>query len=178
MPGYPLGLRNNNPGNVRPSDPWQGMIGTNQGFAVFENIAWGLRAMGKAIIHEFNVGNDTVTKLIYEWAPPIENDTEAYISAMVASTGFSRNEKLTANSATLLRVMRGIMKVELGNQYAALITDADINEGLALIGGQVTPGQAAGGFGLAGVLFLVALGYAIHTYSRSNKLKKKVRYSH
>jgi hypothetical protein len=175
MAGYPLGLRNNNPGNVRSNDPWKGMISQNQGFAVFENIAWGLRAMAKSIIHEFNVGNDTVAKLIYEWAPPIENDTEAYISNVISSTDYGRNQTLTATNETLLRLMRAIMKVELGGSFAALITDADINEGLALIdGGEVTPEVAEAGFGFAGILLVTAVIYAISTYKKSRKLRRKI----
>jgi len=175
MAGYPLGLRNNNPGNVRSNDPWKGMIGQdNKGFAVFENIAWGLRAMAKSIIHEFNVGNDTVALLIYEWAPPVENNTEAYISSVIYSTGYTRNQKLTATTDTLLRIMKAIMKVELGPSYAALITDADIYEGLDLIDGEVTPGEAGAGFGLAAVLLIGTLIYAVKTGRKSNKLKRRV----
>jgi hypothetical protein len=157
MTGYPIGLRNNNPGNVRPFDPWKGMIGENGGFAVFENIAWGLRAMGKSIIHEINVNNNTVSKLIYEWAPPADNNnTEAYINSVVTSTGFSRNQVLTSDAQTLTKLMRAIMKVELGPNFAALITDSDIAEGLSLIdGGGISPGQA--GFGISTLLFAFAL---------------------
>jgi hypothetical protein len=45
----PIGLRNNNPGNLRPSNAyeWQGQIGVNFNFVVFEDVAWGIRAFIK-----------------------------------------------------------------------------------------------------------------------------------
>lgn len=162
MAGYPLGLRNNNPGNIRPFDPWKGMIGQNQGFAVFQDISWGIRAMGKAIIHEFNVGNNTVSKLIYEWAPPADgNNTELYISAVVSNTGYSRNQVLTVTRETLVKIIRAMMNVELGNSFSALITNDDINEGLNLIDSEIGPGTAATGFGISVLLFMAAVIYAV-----------------
>ena len=43
MSDLPLGLRNNNPGNIRPSNPpWQGATGENGGFVVFDTmVQWG-----------------------------------------------------------------------------------------------------------------------------------------
>ena len=158
-PGYPLGLRNNNPGNIRPGDNWQGMIGTNGGFVVFENIAWGLRAMGKAIIHELNVGNNTITKLIYEYAPPSDgNNTQAYIANVVNDTGFSANQILQPARNTLKRLIRAMMNVELGYNYSALITDSDIYEGLSLIqSGIIAPEFRFEGILIAGTVLAVAL---------------------
>lgn len=78
----PLGLRQNNPGNLRPSNPpWQGETGAANGFAVFDTMANGLRAMGKQIIayHDAH-GIDTVAGTIARWAPSNENNTAAYTS--------------------------------------------------------------------------------------------------
>lgn len=158
MAGYPLGLRNNNPGNIRPFDQWQGMIGTNQGFAVFKDISWGLRAMAIALKHELNVGNNTVAKLIYEYAPPADgNDTEAYISSVINSSGFSRNQILTPTTDTLRRLMRSMMKVELGPSYAALLTDADINHGIGMMGSSTTDTTNEKSVVVPAVLFLTGI---------------------
>jgi len=166
MSGYPLGLRNNNPGNIRPGDNWQGMIGENQGFVVFENIAWGLRAMGKAIIHEFNVGNNTIAKLISDWAPPSENDTEAYIRNMVKYTGFSADQALPADRATLKKLIRAHMNVELGLMYSSMITDADIDEGLALMKPELLDYFKQNPASIAGLVIAAAIGVAVWFYRK------------
>lgn len=169
MAGYPLGLRNNNPGNIRPFDDWKGMIGTNAGFAVFKDISWGLRAFGISLLHEINVGNNTPKKIIYEWAPPSDgNDTEAYISRILSTTGFSRDQILTGSQDTLKRLIRSMMQVELGTSYANMITDQDIIEGLKLIGGQITPEVAATGFGVSVLLFFGAI-YLLATMPKAKQ---------
>lgn len=134
MAGYPIGLRNNNPGNIRPGDNWQGMIGTNGGFVVFKDIAYGIRAMATDLGNDMRLkGLNTIRKLVTEYAPPSENDTAAYIRSMERYTGFTADQALPATQATLLRLIRGHMNVELGDQYSSLITDADILAGLTIV---------------------------------------------
>jgi hypothetical protein len=136
--GLPLGLRNNNPGNIRPGDPWQGMIGTNEGFVVFQNIAYGIRAMATDIGNDIRLkGLNTLTKLITEYAPPSENDTQSYINSMVGYTGFGPNQVLPETDATLRKLIRGHIIVELGAKYSPLVTDADIQEGIAMMNSQL-----------------------------------------
>lgn len=157
QPGLPIGLRNNNPGNLRPGDNWQGMIGESGGFLQFQDISWGIRAMGIDLTTKIRNGYNTIELIIFRWAPPSENDTLAYIAAVVDYTGLSQNKILTADTSTLRRLIRAIMNVELGTNYSAMITDADINEGLAKIdGGIINPGTV--GFSVATALFLLALG--------------------
>lgn len=157
MAGYPLGLRNNNPGNLRTGDAWQGMIGSNQGFVVFSDISWGIRALGIDLYGDIvNDGDNTIRKLITAYAPPIENNTNAYIAAVVEYTGLDADHVLTADSLTLRRLIRAIMNVELGSNYSALVTNADIDEGLALMpGGADIVGPV--GFGFSVLLFGFAL---------------------
>lgn len=162
--GLPIGLRNNNPGNLRPGDAWQGMTGTNGGFVVFKDIAYGIRAMATDIGNDIRLdGLNTLRKLINEYAPPSENDTQAYINRMVGYTGFSADQVLPADRDTLRKLIRGHMNVELGPMYSAMVTDADIEEGLQLINADLQgyfkagPGAVGGG-----VLILVALVTAIY----------------
>jgi len=172
MAGYPLGLRNNNPGNLRPGDNWQGMIGEYAGFIQFENIAWGLRALGKDLTTKINSGYNTIEKIITRYAPPTENNTAAYIAALVDYTGLSATKILVADNVTLKRLIRAIMNVELGTNYSALITDTDINEGLAMMGNSIiTTGTV--GFSIATGLFLFSL-YLLITME---KMPKKRVYS-
>lgn len=133
-PSYPIGFRNNNPGNLKASgDNWVGMIGTNGGFVTFKDMSYGLRAMAIDLSNKINNGFDTIRKIITRWAPPSENDTEAYIRAMVQYTGIGENEKLIADFPTLLKLMKGIIRHENGKQFADLLTDADLTEGINMM---------------------------------------------
>lgn len=159
MSGYPLGLRNNNPGNLRDSgDAWQGMIGTNQGFVVFKDCSWGLRALAINLRTEISRGYNTLEKLIYRFAPPSENDTEAYLDYMIGATLFPRWQPLTADAATLGKLMRGIMDAELGRDYSLKLSDADINQGIAMMSSSgISTETAAIGFGGSVLLFFGVL---------------------
>ncbi len=138
--GLPLGLRNNNPGNLRPlpgGQKWVGEIerdGVNN-FSRFSDVAYGLRAMITDIAGDIvKDGRDTLTKLITAYAPPNENDTQNYINAVAAATGIGRDEKITADRATLEKIVKAKLKVELGATHASKITQADINEGFNRLG--------------------------------------------
>lgn len=131
---YPLGLRNNNPGNLRTGDNWLGMIGENKGFVVFKDIKYGIRAMAIDLIGDIWVdGNNTIRKLITEYAPPSENNTTAYINNVVKYTGIGADQELTNTKETVSKLIRAIMNVELGPSYSALISDQTINDGLFLL---------------------------------------------
>ncbi len=132
--GLPLGLRNNNPGNLRPGISWKGITGTNKGFCVFKNIAWGIRAMATDMRTDIKKkGHNTIITLVSEYAPPTENDTTAYINAVVKFSGIAEKQKIVADRETLKKLVRAFMNVELGVKYSALITDADIYEGIDLM---------------------------------------------
>lgn len=155
QPGLPIGLRNNNPGNLRPGDNWRGMIGENGGFIVFEDVSFGIRAMAIDLRTKIGKGYNTITKIITRWAPPSENDTAAYIRNVEYSTGWDADRILQADAATYKRMIRAIMNVELGPSYSAMITDTDINEGIEKMGGGVPVGEI--GFGVSVGLFLFAV---------------------
>lgn len=168
QPGLPIGLRNNNPGNIRPGDNWQGMIGTNGGFVVFKDVTFGIRAMAIDLRTKIGNGYNTITKIITRWAPPSENDTAAYISNVEYSTGWDADRVLTADSATYKRLIRAIMNIELGANYSAMVTDADINEGIALMGGGGADVVGPVGFGVSVGLFL----FAVYLFATMPKVKR------
>lgn len=156
--GYPIGLRNNNPGNIRPGDNWQGMIGQNGGFVVFENIGWGIRALAIDLTSKINEGYNTVSEIIYRWAPPSDgNDTENYVEWVCDKSGFSRDQALQPSADTLHRLIAAIIPMEIGSSYAALITGSDIDEGISMMGGAYA-GAGGGGMGL---ILAIGLGIAI-----------------
>lgn len=152
--GLPFGLRNNNPGNVRAFDNWRGMIGTNNGFCVFENVAWGVRAFLTDLRTDMRQGQNTIRKLITEYAPPAENNTAAYINYVVQRTGIAADTALQENTETFKRLARAIIDMEVGVNYSHYVTDSDIMEGISLMSGGVSAGTV--GLGLSGVVLLIA----------------------
>lgn len=158
----PLGLRNNNPGNLVTGINWQGLIGSNGRFCVFENIAWGIRALATDLRTDINQGQNTIAAIITEFAPPSENNTAAYIAAVASSTGINPYSALTADRNTLKKLVRGIMNVELGANYSAMLTDADIFEGIDLMSGGVPP-VAVVGLGISGLVLIGAIYLLVTT---------------
>lgn len=79
------GLRNNNPGNIRLSRTtvWQGEVrpSRDKAFCQFRTMAYGYRALVKLLQnYRRNNGCRTISDFINRWAPPVENNTSAYIS--------------------------------------------------------------------------------------------------
>ena len=140
------GLRNNNPGNlIRTNIAWQGKIpqasNPDKKFEQFENVYYGLRAMLKDLINDINKGKNTVKLLISEYAPKSDNnDTDAYIKSVATTLGVSPTQKLTAiNSSFLLKLVRAILKVELGKEAHKELTDSDIMKAITMLGDVSTP---------------------------------------
>ena len=92
----PRGIRNNNPGNIEyTSIEWLGQIGNDGRYAVFSDAVFGIRAMALEIYDSIvRDGDDTIRKLINQWAPPTENLTGAYAAAISRQTGIGMDEKL------------------------------------------------------------------------------------
>jgi hypothetical protein len=141
MPGLPLGLRNNNPGNLRPlsgGQKWQGEIESLNNFSRFKDVAYGLRAMITDITGDIvKDGKNTLRKLITVYAPPGENDTNAYIASVSRLTGLQPDEQITPSAYWITKIIRAKMQVELGANYSAMILTSDINEGFDRLSDQV-----------------------------------------
>lgn len=137
------GLRNNNPGNlIRTSSAWKGKIPFPQSkdlkMEQFTSVVFGLRAMYKDLINDINKGKNTVKKLIYEYAPPNENDTMNYVNQVCKSIGVQPDQVITkVNNEFLLLLGRAIIKVELGSDHK-LISESDLSAALDIIGDVTT----------------------------------------
>jgi len=151
-----LGIRNNNPGNLRSGINWKGAIGANKGFTVFDTVEHGIRAMATDIRTKINKGQNTLTKYITIYAPPSENDTTAYINRVSDSTGFAPNEKLMPDPTTLFKLVKAHIRVENGND-ANLVSDKMIQDGIAMMGNGIPPAAVAG----AGVIFIIIAVLAV-----------------
>jgi hypothetical protein len=91
-------FRNNNPGNLTAS-PFA--IGNHGRFAYFYSEEVGYFALlwdlYKKCVGETSTGlsgQSTLEQLMNKYAPPVENDTGAYIAYIEARTGLSRKMKL------------------------------------------------------------------------------------
>lgn len=131
----PLGLRNANPGNLRVGPiAWQGQIGENKGFVVFDTLRNGLRALARLLlIYQDRYGINTVRKTIERWAPSSENDTEAYIAAACAVLECKPDDRFNFSDANFLFWMiTAIGSHENGAKaFAENVSDFEIEAAIA-----------------------------------------------
>ena len=133
--GATRGERNNNPGNIRPASyTWQGQSGVDSGpmgsYLIFETPEYGIRAIAKDLLTKYARGLDTVSEIITAYAPPSENPTASYISAVSASLGVMSFTKLDLNDvSTLTNFVYAIIKHENGR---VIYTPAQIAEGVSM----------------------------------------------
>jgi len=133
----PRGIRLNNPGNIRHGDKWQGLDTAHDKqdseFCTFIAPEWGIRAMC-VILNNYQVKNgiSTIRGAISRWAPPTENDTEAYVKAVAAAVGVRPDEEVRL-AALFDKLVPAIIKHENGMQpYSAEV----IHKAIALGGFQ------------------------------------------
>lgn len=130
------GLRNNNPGNLRRgSGPWLGEASaqTDPDFVVFEAPVFGLRALARTLINYQRIhGLRTLREILTRWAPPLENDTAAYVADAAARCGVGADAPISLDDPSRLApLVEAIVRHENGVQpYSA----AEISEALALAG--------------------------------------------
>ena len=77
---------NRNPLNIRCSKSvkWQKQTGMFKGFVRFESFQWGYRAAVKILRSYHLRGIRSIGAIIETWAPRKENDTKAYIKAVLS----------------------------------------------------------------------------------------------
>ncbi len=171
------GIRNNNPGNIRIGAPWQGLMArgdmtaiqrSEREFCVFETPVYGIRAIARVLItyqdkRQARDGSsiDTVQEIIDRWAPPSENNTDAYVRSVRVGIGADPDQTAFIDVHRyehLEPLVKAIIRHENGSQP---YTQAQIDAGLRLAG-VTKPATAAIGQGRtmtgvkAGAAFSVA----------------------
>ncbi|MBQ2362978.1 MAG: structural protein P5 [Bacteroidaceae bacterium] len=140
----PRGLRNNNPLNIRHSaSKWQGARSeqTDKSFVQFTSMAYGYRAAWKVLEsywrHLHNKGMPfTPYNIIHRWAPPTENDTNAYVRTVCSISRLTSNEPLpqpskaclTGEVDKLILLIMAMTTMECGIRTKDINTE-DIKEG-------------------------------------------------
>lgn len=130
------GIRNNNPGNVRrTADNWQGLspTQTDSAFFQFTEMRYGVRAAARIFRnYQSRNGLRTVAQLISRWAPPVENDTSAYVGAVAKRIGVNIDSAIDlGNEEILYRFLRAVFRHECGI-VAEAIPESTVREGIAL----------------------------------------------
>lgn len=73
----------NNPFNIRYSalNNWKGQIGQSNGFCLFSDLSFGVRACAYLLMRTYRKYNlVTYSQVIERFAPPSENDTQNYVN--------------------------------------------------------------------------------------------------
>lgn len=130
----PPGLRNNNPGNIRPSKPpWNGTVGEKGGFVVFDTMVHGIRALGKQLLAYYDRYKiDTVREAINRWAPQSENDTDAYVAFVAHVLEVDPDDKLNFRDySTLYWMVVAIGEQENGHDaFTHTVSDETLAAGV------------------------------------------------
>ena len=95
--GGPLGLRQFNPGNIRPGAGFLGETGAGSGYAQFESPEYGLRALSRLLgTYGQKRGVNTLRGLVSRYAPKSDNPDsfENYIKYMSDKLGVDPDEEI------------------------------------------------------------------------------------
>lgn len=125
----PRGIRNKNPGNIRLAGfKWVGQVEDRfqigeTSFCRFEHPIYGLRALARVLLvyHHYREASDgsvidTVEEVIDRWAPPSENNTDAYIAHVRDLLDVEKGEKIDPDDLpTLVTLSQAIVKHENGS---------------------------------------------------------------
>lgn len=132
------GLQNNNPGNIVKGAKWLGLAESqpDKRFCTFTEMKYGCRALLKLVrTYYLKYHLNTVAKIINRWAPPNENDTQAYISFVAKSLGVGNTQAidLINDPDKLIALSKAISVRENGNEAKTVISDAIWQEAYKLI---------------------------------------------
>lgn len=134
----PRGIRNCNPCNViRDKTIWRGMAAdqsTDPRFVVFQSATWGIKAACEILInYQLRHGLYTVDGIINRWAPPVENNTHAYVDAVARALSVAPTDPIDVTKPETLGVLvRAIILHENGQQpYDDLTIDTGVQLALS-----------------------------------------------
>lgn len=131
-------IRNNNPGNIdRTSTQWEGMAEeqTDSRFVTFESPEMGVRAMARTLnTYNTRYELDDIAGMVSRWAPPNENDTQAYIRFVSEKTGIPSNRKITLqdNPEEMKKVISAMIEMEGGQEASKYFNSQIVGRGVDL----------------------------------------------
>lgn len=99
-------------------DKWKGEVipSRDSAFKQFESMPWGYRAAFKLLYNYQHInGCSMLADFINRWAPPSENNTQAYIAAVAKAAGLSDVSRInTLNGEQMQAIVAAMSKVENG----------------------------------------------------------------
>ena len=160
----PAGCATETPATSTKTRPikWQGQFkpdpAVEKRFARFDTAENGIRALGKLLLTYQRKHRLKMVKAIKSrWAPSVENDTDAYVSAVEANTGTQRGAEV---DLTRPAVMAGFVKAIIHHENAGhAYPEAVLAEGVRRAAGAgMTPVQKLAG--LVGLILVLMAGAA------------------
>lgn len=131
------GIRNNNPGNIRRGDNWDGLADeqNDKEFCVFESMPYGIRAMLMILKrYAYKYRLLTTRAIITRWAPACENDTYSYINHVSQLLGVMPDTRLDlTHRSGFINLAKAIARHECGKE-ADTIPESDWEEGAIMAG--------------------------------------------
>jgi len=129
--GLPLGIRNNNPGNLIGAEKWQGLARENTApdFYQFKAWFWGLRALLKTLkTYYHRHGLNTLYKVFDRYAPAGHggNDPKAYAEQVGHMAGLDPGRPFSWDYSTIAGIVRGIVRIENGPGAENYLFENDI----------------------------------------------------
>lgn len=129
------GLRNNNPLNIRRnSTQWKGLspVQRDKEFFSFTDAGWGYRAAFITLRNYYRRhGLKTLRQWITRWAPPVENDTDAYVGFVSSKTGIDADAGLYVDDPVSMQKIVAAMS-HMENGKPALLSDVEKGWNLSL----------------------------------------------
>ncbi len=123
------GIRNHNPGNIRHGSDWRGRVEVkiDSSFCTFLEPLYGLRALARLLrVYHTRHKLETIREIISRWAPPNENDTDAYVRSVAKKLDVEPDEPIDlTNKRRMMQLMAAIIHHENGEQPYAEVQLAD-----------------------------------------------------
>ncbi len=115
------GIRNSNPGNIRLSDTrFKGEVQPSQdsAFKQFCSLEWGYRAMFVVLnTYAQKYRLRTIRQMISRWAPPSENNTDAYVASVSNEAMLDADTRIdTLQSQAMIPLVAAMSRVECGEK--------------------------------------------------------------
>lgn len=120
------GIRNNNPGNIRKGIKWLGRVepGKDAAFVEFKTMPYGIRALYIDLINKHKGGLRTIQGIIYRYAPPSENLTDAYVASVAKQIGIPATAVFQPTADNFKKFARAVAVHENGKD-ANMIQGSD-----------------------------------------------------
>ena len=115
----PRGIRNKNPGNIKLGTDWDGLAAeqTDPTFCIFDEAVMGIRALMRILLtYRFTHNKKNIDSIIRRWAPPSENDTEAYIKFVAKRMEIEPMAMIDSSIEGYLPLVKSIIQMENGMQ--------------------------------------------------------------